>query len=240
MSPHHATVRLMESSNLKIIQYITDQIELLEKHLKSVHSSPTMEKVHKLRVTIRRIRSVLLLADRDIKSLKKLAKNLGQIRDLDVAMVNARKYELDATKLVKQRRKFAKDNDEFLGKKQRKKIFKGLEDFLLEPKLNLNSFKTKMRHELLAVKGKIKDEDLHSLRITLKKVRYLFEAEGREVAYLKKVQDQLGFVHDLEVLGSYFKNDERIVKAKQRKIVAARKGITPALVRVKKGLLRAI
>lgn len=230
----------MLSFDDKTIQYLGKEIKNFESFSKSVHKKPEIEKVHKLRVSIRRIRSILGLGSIKIKSLQKLNKELGKVRDLDVAIGHTKKYQLNAAKLKDDRQKYRKKVHKLLAKKHRKKIENELESFLIRlesrPHLTVKFSTSPLSTRLKKFHKKISPDALHELRIVLKKVRYLFEASGKPVGYLKKAQTDLGSLHDLEVLQEYFTENKKIQRDKERKSLKAQKFMRPVVTRAQREL----
>ena len=166
-------------------------------------------------MTLRRIRAALWLIEHGAprisfgklsSTLRKLGQVLGEQRELDVAVQDATHYQLKIEKLKSQRRSKKKTLFAKIDSKHRKKIQRELERAVRKlqshPELNLTGGLAWLRGRLIpwARKARINDGDLHELRITAKKARYVLEAIGKPVQPLRKLQGPLGRGHDLEVL----------------------------------------
>ena len=189
---------------------------------------PKRKRVHDLRVSIRKMRSVI-----DEEALKKLGKTLGEVRDLDVAIRNAKAYNLDNSDLKKER------------KHLRKKVSKSLRPKKLH-KLNLKvksatnqvnqhpdvpARAQKMIKRLHEWEHPLDTEELHPFRKTIKEVRYLLEATGQKTDYLINLQEHLGKVHDLEVFARFYEKNPTIEKEREVVIKESKKLTNPAIKR---------
>lgn len=212
-------------SSKSLLQYKKDQIKNFENVFKKASKHPTAKRIHKIRITIRRLSVVL-----NSRKLKDLAKVLGKERDLDVAILNAKKYGLGSKKLIE------------VKKSVRKKTLREMKKFnikLLHHAPNANimvTYKRMMRKLNLQLeefqKIEMTDKKIHQLRITIKKVRYGLEAIGHPYLKLQKMQDLLGNIHDLEVLQK--------LKGKHKKIQTDKKVATEEFMRSYKSLLNFI
>lgn len=186
---------------------------------------PAKGRVHKLRVSIRKMRTVL----KDDKDLKKLGKALGKVRDLDVAIQNSKIYHVDPTELKVERKACRKKLQKKLEK--RKAISKALKKPKIKP-----SPQVELIENLKTWSHPLKDEELHPFRKTIKEVRYILEANGRQTEYLRRLQVELGKFHDLAVLESYYKKNINIKKDKKVTARKAKKLIPAAITRALKEL----
>lgn len=82
-------------SSKTLLQYKKDQIKKIENFFKKTSKHPNAKRIHKIRITIRRLSVVL-----NIRKLKDLAKVLEKERDLNVAIFNAKEYGLGYKKLI--------------------------------------------------------------------------------------------------------------------------------------------
>jgi CHAD domain-containing protein len=89
----------------------------------------------------------------------------------------------------------------------------------------------KMKHRIVPwlQRTRIRDRELHTLRVITKKTRYALETIGRPSTPLKNLQRRLGRVHDYEVLCTLLKEKKRIENDLNRSNRAARILIRPAL-----------
>jgi CHAD domain-containing protein len=190
--------------------------------------------LHRARVATRRLRAALPLVAPDgkagkvVKSVRRLTRVLGPVRELDVALMIL--DELDQSgdvprpgidrlraSIVDERQRLQaelrEEIDEFDLDKVRKRALK----VARHPGDDAHSREhATLRHERLIrrarrVAGAIENaaglylpDRLHAVRIAVKKLRYTLElAGGRNLArirMLKHAQDLLGRMHDLEVL----------------------------------------
>lgn len=186
---------------------------------------PQIERVHKLRVSIRKMRSVL----KDDKDLKKLSKALGKVRDLDVAIENTKIYQVDPTPLKIERKAHRKKLKQKLEK--RKEISRDLKKPKIKP-----SPQVELIENLKTWSHPLKDEELHPFRKTIKEVRYILEATGRKTEYLKQLQTELGKIHDLVVLEKYYKKNISIEKDRKATTRIVKKLIPHAIAHALKDL----
>jgi CHAD domain-containing protein len=201
--------------NIVLVDYLIQQKHLFEKQGRRTYQDPTRKRVHELRVTLRRIRAVLWLVEHGSPRISfgklpsflcKLGQVLGEQRELDVAIQDATHYQLKIEKLKSQRRSKKQTLFANIDSKHRKKILRELERVVRKlqshPELNLTEGLARLRGRLIpwTRKARINDCDLHELRITAKKARYVLEAIGKPVQPLRKLLGPLGRGHDLQVL----------------------------------------
>lgn len=191
----------------EVSEYFDKNADQFLKLRKLVHRHPDEENVHDLRIATRRLLTLINIFNLDpfFKPLKKAAKKLGELRDVDVAIDHAKTYGLESVDLKGERNKLRKKVRKFLNKGHKKLI----EKILHHAQVSLNH---KDDHDLEKTVQDFRDqmnqwgnvplgrENFHEFRIALKKARYILEAQGKDVKELKKLQDILGDIHDLEVL----------------------------------------
>lgn len=198
-------------------RFHADEIRELEK---KVHKKPSEKTVHKLRVASRRINSLNEIINREKNGeLSKLAKKLGKLRDLDVGMENAHRFNLDTDELKADRNKRRKQLVSFSRKKNRKKLSLELDDTEKSLKKKLSDLDQIVDDFFLDLADRFTeelDEDhLHKFRVALKKARYFLEALGAQVESLSEIQENLGQIHDLDVLMDKFGATDEILRAKE-------------------------
>jgi CHAD domain-containing protein len=189
----------------------------IENQVGKIHCKPTKSSVHDLRVAIRRARSVLWIArcgqkihglKKINRRLRKLNRKLGRVRELDVAISDAHDFRINDRKLKKRRKKMGKKIAHSMTRKNRKRIHKNL-DTAARKITNadtrvVESGLAQLRDQLLHWRNAAlshKDE-IHAFRIFVKRARYVLESLDQNAQPLAKLQDVLGFLHDLEVLQS--------------------------------------
>ena len=196
--------------------YLKTNADLIVVLAGRVHRRPTGNAVHKLRVAIRRARAALWVLRRGPgrfrakalrHSLRRLIRGLGYVRELDVAIKDAGSYHLNSSKL-KTRKRVAErslrklthpDKNRKLAARL-KKLRNDADSFYAKPLFQ--PINTQMQRQLRRLlKHHVRSQvELHALRVTLKKIRYIFEAIGKPVDSLRDTQETLGQAHDLEML----------------------------------------
>lgn len=210
--------------------YLVEQIESLKTEIQNSSKKLKINQVHNLRVSLHRIRSLLQLSSLRPGYLKKLDQALGKVRDLDVAIANAKIYGIEYSTLKRKRKKMSRRVTERFHA-HNKKILKKLTATTKEFKKSLNpaAHVRKLLASLRQYEHELSDKELHEVRKKLKKVRYLLEAAGKPVDELKAIQDQLGEVHDLQVLSEYYKHHPQLKNERMKKNLCAKKSLKPAL-----------
>lgn len=192
---------------INLQEHITDLVKEGRALSYQLESHFNSKLVHKLRVCVRRLRTMIDLINRDTvlresdrDQLKALWGQLGKVRDLDVALELSEKYEMSPDKIKHKRSSARKKLRTKLTDKKTQKLFDDLE------KLGLRAVTSKvdpvphlrlLRMRLIRTPGDA--EHLHDLRIVMKKIRYFAEAMEYDVEAFKEYQDTLGEYHDLEV-----------------------------------------
>lgn len=181
--------------------------------------------VHKLRVCVRRLRTMLDLSEDSLKipessidRLKLIWKLLGKVRDLDVGRELSDKYEISLPKLKTKRSHEKKKLRKELTDKKTQKLFDELEKLAMSSALSRVDpvpHLRKIRLRLIRTPGDA--ENLHELRIVLKKIRYFAEALEHDVEAFKVYQDVLGEFHDLEVFHKKHPHSLAVRKALEAK-----------------------
>ncbi len=205
----------------EVEEYIDKNFDQFLKLRKKVHHHPDSDNVHDLRISARRLHTLIKLFDLDpfAKPLKKAVNRLGKLRDLDVSIAQAKEFGLDTGDLKIERKKQRKKVKNFFTKQQQKIIekikhhaFVSLKD---RPEKDLEGvvqdYKNQMGEWRRVNLGR---ENFHQFRVALKKARYLLESQGKKVKELVKLQDLLGDIHDLEVLTEKKGTTEAIQKRK--------------------------
>jgi CHAD domain-containing protein len=201
--------------NAGITPFISAQAGLLRKLIKKTRMRRTADRVHDLRVTVRRLRTALWLAghDKEIprfgalsKSLRNLGKILGGLRQLDVAIADAKYYRLPVGDLKARRKEARKAADVALAPKLGDVFYKKLGRLvrLLNEHDGGGAVKgaSKLLERVETPKALARGSkaEFHRFRIFMKKVRYTIEAFGLQPGRVKTLHDRLGKAHDLEVL----------------------------------------
>jgi CHAD domain-containing protein len=201
-----------------LTKYVHDNQKIFQQYADKVQKKTSEESIHKLRVSIRRIRSVskLLGIKLKSKSIKKFGKRLGELRDLDVALKNSEIYELEDSSLKNERKKLAKKIQIDFKKKEIQKML----DEIKALKWKVTSLQLAQAPQVVGLnkelndwrKRKLSRKNLHAFRIAIKKLRYILEATGKPLGNLKRMQDLLGELHDLQVLTELLGEDKQVNK----------------------------
>ena len=205
MRTHHIPPKIL-------LQYKNNQLKILSQLLTKASKRLTSSRIHELRVTIRRL-SVVLTG----RKLQKLAKVLGKDRDLDVAIENAKIYHMGTRKLKQAKMLARKDSEKAVKRFALKSLERSSRSKLVV------IYKRMMRKNLVEFE-KYQSIDfghkrLHKLRILMKEIRYGLEAIGKPDPKLKKMQDLLGHINDLEVLEKLKFRKKSIQKEKEATVV---------------------
>ena len=218
----------------RLLRYIRAQGKTIEILGPSVHRDAEMKDVHQLRVAARRARAAFWLlrhSSRVIKKcpkkmsrhLKKLVRDLGKVRELDIALLGVDDFKMDGS-LLRDRYRSARKS---LRRRTRKSslalitklLHFGEKSVLASTDL---SFDKSTKILLAKTKAQLKRANAgaksrHKLRILLKKLRYSLEAMDRPVVPLERIIKVLGDAHDLRRLQTLlYANTE--VRAKRRKL----------------------
>ena len=199
--------------------------------LKRYLADPTEENIHDLRTAIRRLDasySVLPKAPRSDKktrlfvaSYKKFFKASGAVRDMDVMMLRLEKRKsLPAMggilqSLQKNRDANLRDGEIIAASLERMR-----EPVISPKKVPADKLQKRLNELILPLLAEIEDllpaviqssrlaKELHKLRISCKKLRYLLEVIGGNAGmleFLAQAQDHLGAVHDCDVMIRFLK-----------------------------------
>lgn len=227
-----------------LLQNFSNQMRIFERQIASTHRKHTNKNIHQLRITTRRIRAVLWLVKHGVphlsfetlnSDLRKLSQALGFVRELDVAIQDAKEFRLQTKKLKKRRRSARKNLFELTDDRHRRKMIRRLHKAFIEiqrhqeqtlaPGMNL------LKHKLLPWTRKFltTQDDFHKVRIITKKTRYILEIIGKPSQPLCELQDVLGKGHDLEVLQDYVKASPQVHEAAKEHYQKGLRMIRPTL-----------
>lgn len=206
------------------------------KKLDDYINDPNEDNIHDIRIAIRRMEAVCRILPKknrkkeDIQNYIKQAKTLfrinTQIRDFDIirgkleknrsiqfaqiihSINNNRKHQLDAghrlaLKLKNISQPRLKEND-IIESKLQKRFQKIVSELIVEINRNVP----------LVLNDDKKIEELHKLRKDFKKIRYSIELTTdktdslKSIKSLKKIQDELGSIHDSDIFLDYLREVE--------------------------------
>lgn len=150
------------------------------------------------------------------------------MRELDVAIQDAKKYSGKSTRLKLRRKKAGNDFQNLIHRKKITREFSRVGNKMKTTSQGANSeTRNKLRALLIEqLKKKLqKQSSFHKLRITLKKVRYILEALDKPIGPIESIQRLLGEIHDLEILQSLLGT---LPKAKIRQMTLSRRAVRAA------------
>lgn len=193
----------------KIIRKLDKNLKNINKLIRKIKNNNDIEIAHQIRVSIRKSMAILELTSDNsdlINFLKKLMKSLEPLREIQVEKTILNSLELSNKENII---KLYSEEEEKIKKNLLKELRKLDNKFLdkLSLKKNKINFKDyKLRTKILIENLNI--NNLHKLRIGLKKLRYHFEAINEDKAKIKKleeIQEILGQSHDI-VTFKFLKN----------------------------------
>ncbi|QDK36699.1 CHAD domain-containing protein [Bdellovibrio sp. NC01] len=183
-------------------------------------------KIHRLRILTRQARAALWLHDstkiHEYKVLRKLGNLLGDCRQNDVLLKDAKTYGFKTTAIKKTRDKSYKKLHKYLEDLEIKKIDKAITRqtqiaFFTDHKKELQKRILKPLKKW-PTQLPVDKKELHKIRITTKKAIYRLEHLGIKSMPLKTLQKSLGRLHDLEVLEKEFDLNPPNIVSEQRKL----------------------
>jgi CHAD domain-containing protein len=216
-------------------------------------SKLSVDDKHNIRTLTLRLRMLLKLMKDVIphsryayimKRLNELKNNLGKLRELEVAIADAAKYGLNDSKLkskIKVTKKKVRAN---IGRGKRKDALKSLRriaKIIRHQEIPYQKRMSKLKQELTysSKKKTLRKEEFHGLRIKVKKTRYILEAFKIPHARIVHFQDQLGRLHDIEVLQKFLIPNSKILNDEKKQIIQINKNknkiLGYALAQIKKG-----
>jgi len=182
----------------------------MERLIKKYIKKDDPDILHDLRVWARSELAKLEKEGKTDKGLKKLLKKSSKLRDTDVL------YEICDSKKI---RKYLKKRH----KKLRAKFVEFLKNFKSTP-VPLTKRKIQKEKCINALSESFlnkSDEEIHKIRIVIKKCRYAYGMD------LKKIQDYLGKAHDYynceKLMLKFGKNPKKVVRKKMKYIKKAEK-----------------
>lgn len=233
------------TSRSALLDNLKTQASIFQKQALKTRRNPTNKKsVHQLRITVRRIRAALWLAEHGTPSLifgklkvklRSFGQTLGRLREIDVAFQDAEKYHLDTNRLKKKRKSALRDLKRIITSKQSLKISSALDKAIAKinehRELNINSGVSLLQKKILPWTNRTltADEDFHNLRIITKKTRYALETIGKPIQPLRDLQEILGKGHDLKVLQDFLGETPMLQSEMIKQYKEARRLIRPTI-----------
>jgi len=197
--------------------------------------------IHDLRVSGRRLQTMSRLLPRSIRrsssarelnsALKGMMKATSSVRDLDTLLATLQAYNISAhssfiTSLARERMRKANKASRairtFAGRLDVRVKSRGLDDAKLSRRLEkrIKASGSRVRSSLSVVlRDESNIEELHSLRLEVKTLRYLLELvdpRPRELPAMEGWQEALGGIHDLDVALGYLRGNLRGPSRKER------------------------
>lgn len=229
-------------------KYFRKSAAVIDRSLKEFRETGDPEELHKLRVEIKKIKAMLLLAQHsfnekmlpeEFQPLKKIFKKAGKIRDADVNAgllaehhVKDRKIKAALKKTLKEKGKnFIKKTGDYreIAEKQEKILLESLAGLadekirqLFHKELRLLSDKSHSRLGTL---------QLHECRKKIKSLLYAFETLPRITAqkirlnkfYLKKLEETIGAWHDVVIVIELLREEKYKPGEIPKKLLAEKK-----------------
>ena len=196
------------------------------------------ENIHEIRICIRRIEAAYFIlpnscktkkSEMYVKQLKKFFSLSNKIRDYDIILkkLNELQYNQESKLMLMLMRNKLKQISKLI------KFAKNLSK-LKEPKIKFSKkssgkfekktlvlIKKFREYVPIVIEDELKVEELHSMRKTIKKIRYILELKEEEnnqesfkdiISHMKQLQKILGEIHDIDIFVSYLLRKESIVR----------------------------
>ncbi len=228
----------VDAARSRVVRVLRRQGDRFTRLARRAHRDMTPCVVHDLRVLLRRIRAAVWIARRlapitkfrDLRrKLRLMGRALGARRMLDVLLVDARTYGLDAKALDGRREEAARVVRKLLRAARRAEI----EGLLRDARETVDRAKDNVLADALADRARRLEgalerapagkQEMHALRVEAKKSRYVLELLGRPSEFVKPLQERLGRAHDLEVLQQHFGGNEKANRAEDRERAAGQR-----------------
>ena len=206
---------MKKKSERALIRYLDDQSKIIESLAPKVFRRLTGRPVHQLRIATRRVRAALWVLSKSSdrlefphlnRDLQRVGKVLGRVRELDVAVSDATKYEISSSDLCERRKIAQKELRRVLSSRERKRLERRLRAACATAQ-NADQVSFKKPCRLLRARlGKVlatpvrPKSNLHPIRVLIKKSQYALEAMGDSSGPMKNLQGILGDANDLAFL----------------------------------------
>lgn len=198
-------------------QYVLGLLESIERNLSDYVKDKNPDRLHQLRVSIKKIRGVLTFSKKVYKEpykavlLKPLFDKAGEIREIQINIRLLKQFPQSPKQLIGQltkkettlTRKFIAFGSHYATHIRSFRKTVSLPSLLPDKKTITNYFKTEKRKASRKLKTK-KREDAHRYRIKIKKLLYAYQALPKNlqkeikfnVATITRQQEKLGDWHD--------------------------------------------
>ncbi len=219
----------INSFNETFFQMFLERLHKSNHRLTLYVDDPSVENIHNLRTSIRRLITIYQILPKQLrkKKLKKFVKKYktffksnGKIRDYDILFEKISSYSFSDPNfiqyLVKQRKKKMRSTIDQATDLLKFKAPNIPEKSDLIDEINLNFIKQCRKlileiqtNLLLIIQDETKIAELHSMRRTVKKLRYLLELFPESsisplLENLRRLQTLLGDIHDNDMAISFF------------------------------------
>jgi CHAD domain-containing protein len=231
----------MPDAKNPLIRFLSRELHSFETAAEAAKRKPQGDAVHRLRVSSRKLRTVLPLLEpaQGRKKRKKLCRALGKIaraaaeeRELEVAEVDARSFGVRLK--VGGKKQAGRKITRILGANRSRVLGRKLEKRIRSLARGSAELRLDLRNTALALREWLESPprtsaEFHSLRIAVKQARYALEAKGEKALPLKKLQDGLGRAHDLEILQELSGKTRRVSRAMAEYRRRSKEELGPAL-----------
>lgn len=211
-------------------------IKTFTKKLDDYIKNPTEDNIHDIRITIRRMESVYRILPKKNRKNKDLQNYVKQAKALFKINTQIRDFDIIRAKLEKQRSAQFGQIIESINNKRKQQLSAGHRlalklQGILPPKLKkkdviesklrkrfqkiISELVTEIKHDVpLVLNDDKKIEEIHKIRKDFKKLRYSIELTSdktdslKSIKNLKKIQDELGAIHDSDMFLDYLRGVE--------------------------------
>lgn len=211
--------------------FLLEQLKSVERHLKDLSEDSDLEHLHRLRVSIKKIRSLLSFIKYaysekfDFRLLENLFKKAGEIREIQInidLIKTLPKFPLaviDDWKKIKERRmkNYLNHIPEYitLVRRFRKKTFL---TYHMPNEIIIQSYIRKIRLKATKRFHSKNRNDMHRFRKLIKKLIYMYEllperskkVAGIDLELIHKIQSEVGTWHDTYAAISFIKRKKSI------------------------------
>lgn len=216
-----------------IENYIKKRFKHIRKYLNQFSDTKDKESLHKFRVEIKRINTLIHLTGiynqefnkkKERKKFKKLLKLSGKIRDADILLTLLTQLKISNPDTDKKLQKRKKDSNEFcMMQQQYKHVFKALKRKLLRYSDKINTHNTckyiEIIQEEIIANYALKNikTSLHNIRKEVKELKYISEIypdvlNEKELIIFDNLQESIGNWHDNMLLIEYLKDKHASMK----------------------------
>jgi len=211
-------------------------IKTFTKKLDDYIKDPSEDNIHDIRIAIRRMESVYRILPKKNRKNDDMQNYVEQAKALFKINTQVRDFDIIRAKLEKQRSAQFGQIIDSINNKRKQQLSAGYklalklqgvlppklkEKDVMEPKLRkrfqkiISELVTEMEHDIpIVLSDDKKIEEIHKLRKDFKKLRYSIELTSdktnslKSIKSLKKIQDELGSIHDSDMFLDYLRGVE--------------------------------